>query len=432
MVAIILFAVMFLLMFLGVPIVFSIGAAGTAALIFGDVDIPLTLIVQRFFTGVDSFTLCCIPFFILCGQFMACGDLSKRLLRLAEVFVGHIRGGLALINVVFSMLFGGISGSSSADVAAEGPILMPLMREAGYDEGYTVALTATTATIGVIIPPSNMMIIYASVAGAVSIADMFLAGIIPGILLGIGFGITAYIIAVKRNYPKGERMTGDEKKTAILRGIPPLITFVIIIGGILFAVFTPTESAIIAAVYNFILSMFVYKTLHWKDLPKMLLETAYMTGAVLMLIGVSSIFSWLLAYTRVPDLIVGAIFSLTTAKYAVLLLMMLVFLLIGMVMDDAPACIIFVPMFAPVAYGFGMEPVQFGIFCVMCLAIGQYTPPVGAVLFLSCKIGKCPIEKAARALIPFAVSAVICCILVMLIPALTTLLPDLVKMLSGQ
>lgn len=376
MVAVVLFGVMFLLMFLGVPIVFSIGAAGTAALVFCDVSVPLTLIVQRFFTGVDSFTLCCIPFFILCGQFMACGDLSKRLLRLAEAFVGHIRGGLALINVVFSMFFGGISGSSSADVAAEGPILMPLMKQAGYDEGYTVALTATTATIGVIIPPSNMMIIYASVAGAVSIADMFL-------------------------------------------------------GGILLGVFTPTESAIIAAVYNFVLSMFIYKSVKWSDLPKMFLETAYMTGAVLMLIGVSSIFSWLLAYTKIPDLIVNAIFSLTSAKYVVLLLMLLVFLLIGMVMDDAPACIIFVPMFAPVAYGFGMDPVQFGVFCVMCLAIGQYTPPVGAVLFLSCKIGQCPIEKAARALIPFAASAVICCILVMLIPPLTTFLPELVKTISG-
>lgn len=431
MVAVVLFGVMFLLMFLGVPIVFSIGAAGTAALVFCDVSVPLTLVVQRFFTGVDSFTLCCIPFFILCGQFMACGDLSKRLLRLAEAFVGHIRGGLALINVVFSMFFGGISGSSSADVAAEGPILMPLMKQAGYDEGYTVALTATTATIGVIIPPSNMMIIYASVAGAVSIADMFLGGIIPGLLMGVGFGIAAYIIAVKRNYPKGEKMTGAAKREAIRQGLPPLVTFIIIIGGILLGVFTPTESAIIAAVYNFVLSMFVYKSVKWSDLPKMFLETAYMTGAVLMLIGVSSIFSWLLAYTKIPNLIVNAIFSLTSAKYVVLLLMLLVFLLIGMVMDDAPACIIFVPMFAPVAYGFGMDPVQFGVFCVMCLAIGQYTPPVGAVLFLSCKIGQCPIEKAARALIPFAASAVICCILVMLIPPLTTFLPELVKTISG-
>ena len=431
MVALILFGVMFLLMFLGVPIVFSIGAAGAAALIFGDVNVPMTLIVQRFFTGVDSFTLCCIPFFVLCGQFMACGDLSQRLLRLAAVFVGHIRGGLALVNVVQSMLFGGISGSSSADVASEGPILMPLMKKAGYDEDYTVALTATTATIGVIIPPSNMMIIYASVAGAVSISDMFLGGIIPGILTGTAMAVAAYIIAVKRNYPKEEKIVGKERWEAIYQGIPPLITFVIIIGGILFGVFTPTESAIIAALYNFILSKFVYKSLEWKDLPKMLLETAYMTGAVLMLIGVSSIFSWLLAYTKIPEILVSAIFSITTAKYPVLLLMMLIFLLIGMVMDDAPACIIFVPMFAPIAYGFGMEPVQFGVFCVMCLAIGQYTPPVGAVLFLSCKIGGCSIEKASKALIPFAASAAIVCILVMLFEPLTMFLPNLVKAMGA-
>ena len=210
-----------------------------------------------------------------------------------------------------------------------------------------------------------MMIIYASVAGAVSIADMFLGGIIPGLLMGVGFGIAAYIIAVKRNYPKGEKMTGAAKREAIRQGLPPLVTFIIIIGGILLGVFTPTESAIIAAVYNFVLSMFVYKSVKWSDLPKMFLETAYMTGAVLMLIGVSSIFSWLLAYTKIPDLIVNAIFSLTSAKYAVLLLMLLVFLLIGMVMDDAPACIIFVPMFAPVAYGLAMDPDQFGVFCVM-------------------------------------------------------------------
>lgn len=431
MVALILFGVMFLLMFFGVPIVFAIGAAGASALIFGDINVPMTLIVQRFFTGVDSFTLCCIPFFILCGQFMSCGDLSKRLLRLAAVFVGHIRGGLALINVVASMFFGGISGSSSADVASEGPILMPLMKEAGYDEGYTVALTATTATIGVIIPPSNMMIIYASVAGSISVADMFLGGIIPGILTGLAMAVAAYIIAVRRNYPKGERMSRKEAMQAILEGIPPMITFVIIIGGILFGVFTPTESAIIAALYNFILSKFIYKTMKWSDLPKMMLDTAYMTGAVLMLIGVSSIFSWLLAYTKIPEVLVKAIFSVTTAKYPVLFMMVAIFLLIGMVMDDAPACIIFVPMFAPIAYGFGMEPVQFGVFCVMCLAIGQYTPPVGAVLFLSCKIGGCSIEKASKALIPFAVSALVVCILVMLFEPLTMFLPNLVKSLGA-
>lgn len=427
MTALILFIVMLILMFLGVPIVFSIGAAGAAALLFGNVNLSLTLIVQRFFTGMDSFTLCCIPFFILTGQFMASGDLTKRLLRLSEVFVGRIRGGLALINVVTSMFFGGISGSSTADVASEGPILMPLMKEAGYDDGFTVAITATSATIGVIIPPSNMMIIYAMVAGSVSIADMFLGGIIPGILIGVALMVVSYIISRKKNYPRGEKMTPPEAGKALLRGIPPMITFVIIIGGILLGVFTPTESAIIAALYNFILTKFVYKSLQWKAIPKMLLETAYMTGAVLMLIGVSSIFSWLLAYTNIPELLVTNIFTITTSKYPVLLLMMLVFLLVGMVMDDAPACIIFVPMFLPLAMQFGMAPAHFGVFCIMCLAIGQYTPPVGAVLFLSCKIGKCSIEKATKALPPFLLANIAVCLLVMFFEPLTMAIPNFVR-----
>ena len=358
---------------------------------------------------------------------MASGDLTKRLLKLSEVFVGRIRGGLALINVVFSMFFGGISGSSTADVASEGPILMPLMHEAGYDDGFTVAVTATSATIGVIIPPSNMMIIYAMVAGSVSIADMFLGGIIPGIMIGVALMIVCFVIARKKNYPRGEKMTPHQAGQALLRGIPPMITFVIIIGGILFGVFTPTESAIVAALYNFILAKFIYKSLQWKVVPKILLETAYMTGAVLMLIGVSSIFSWLLAYANIPELIVANISVLTTSKYPVLMLMMFVFLLVGMVMDDAPACIIFVPMFLPLAMQLGMSPVHFGIFCVMCLAIGQYTPPVGAVLFLSCKIGKCSIEKATKSLIPFFIINIACCLLVMLFEPLTMAIPNLVR-----
>lgn len=428
MVAIILFVVMFALMFLGVPIVFSICAAGIAALVLGDVSVPLTLIVQRTFTGMDTFSLCCIPFFILTGQFMASGDLSKRLLRLSEVFVGRIPGGLAHVNVVFSMLFGGMSGSSSADVAAEGPILMPMMHQAGYDDGFAVAVTATTATIGVIIPPSNMMIIYAMVAGSISITDMFLGGIIPGILIGVTFMTVCFLAAKKHDYPRGEIMDWSQKKEALKKGFPPLITFVIIIFGTLLGIFTPTESAIVAAFYNFILSKFVYKSLKWKDLPKMFVNTAFMTAGVMMLIGVSSIFSWLLAYTKVPDLLVNAIFSITHSKYAVLGMMMLVFLLIGMVMDDAPACIIFVPMFLPIAMQLGVNPVQFGVWCVMCLAIGQYTPPVGAVLFLSCKIGKCSIEKATKALIPFFAADIICCVLVILFEPLTTALPALAKL----
>ena len=427
MVAIVLFAVMFILMFVGVPIVFSICAAGITALLFAEVNLPLTLIVQRAFTGMDAFTLCCIPFFILTGQFMASGDLSKRLLRMSEVFVGRIRGGLAHVNVLTSMFFGGMSGSSCADVASEGPILMPIMREAGYDDGFTVAVTATSATIGVIIPPSNCMIIYAMVAGSISIADMFLGGIIPGIIMGTAFMVVSYIVAKKRNYPKGEKMTWDQKKQALLQGIPPLFTFFIIIFGTLLGIFTPTESAIVAALYNFILSKFIYRTMKWRDLLPMLINTAYMTSAVLMLIGVSSIFSWLLAYTQIPTMLVDLIFSVTESKYLVLLLMMVVYLLIGMVMDDGPAMIILVPMFLPIAMQLGVNPVQFGVWTVMCLAIGQYTPPVGAVLFLSCKVGNCKIEKATKALIPFFISNIIVCLLVLFIEPLTTLMPQISK-----
>ena len=430
MVAIILFAVMFVLMLLGIPFVFAICAAGAAAIVAGDIQVPLTVVVQRAFAGMDSFALCCIPFFILTGQFMACGDLSKRLLRLAEVFVGRIPGGLAHVNVVFSMLFGGMSGSSSADIAAEGPILMPLMHEAGYDDGFTVAVTAATATIGVIIPPSNMMIIYAMVAGSISITDMFLGGILPGILIGFSFLVVCYLTAKIHHYPKGNVMSRREKFQAVQEGILPLITFFIIILGTLLGIFTPTEAAIVAALYNFILSKFVYRCMKWSDLPRMFINTGFMTAGVMMLIGVSSIFSWLLAYTKLPELLIEAIFSFTNAKYPILLLMMVVFLLIGMVMDDAPACIIFVPMFLPIAMQLGLNPIQFGVWCVMCLAIGQYTPPVGAVLFLSCKIGKCSIEKATKALIPFFAADIICCLLVLFLEPLTTWVPQIAKFFS--
>lgn len=427
MVALILFVTMFLLMFIGVPIVFAIGAAGAAALVVGDVSVPLTLIIQRVFTGSNTFALCCIPFFVLSGQFMASGNISRRLVRVAEVFVGRIPGGLGHVNVLTSMMFGGISGSSSADVASIGPILMPLMHEQGYDDGFTVAVTAASSTIGVIIPPSNMMIIYATVAVGTSISDMFLGGILPGIMIGIAQMIVVYIVARRRHYPRSESLSFKESIQAILQGIPPLITFVIIIGGVLSGIFTPTESGIISALYNFILAKFVYKTLKWNEIPKLFLNTVLMTSAVLLLIGMSSIFSWLLAYTHVPETLVNLMLSITTQKYPLLLMMMVVFLLIGCVMDDAPACIIFIPMFLPIAMAFGMNPAHFGVFSIMCLAIGQFTPPVGAILFLACKIGNCTIERAAKALVPFFLVMVLCCVIVLFFEPLVTWIPSLTR-----
>lgn len=422
-----LFISLFALIILGVPISFAMGLSSIITLVFGDINVPIAMVVHRIFVGMDSFPLMCIPFFIITGQFMGAGNISTKLIDMANVFVGRIRGGLAHVNIVASMLFGGVSGSSNADVTSIGSILIPTMKDAGYDDDFSVAITATSATIGIIIPPSNAMIIYATLVSGVSIADMFIAGIIPGILVGLALMIVAYYISEKRKYPKGEKVSFKDKMKAVKNGIIPLFTFVIILGGILGGIFTPTESAVIAALYSFFLAVFVYHTVKWKDIGKILKDSAILTATVLLLIGVSSIFGWILAYAHIPEQIAKLIFSITTNKTLLLLLIFLSLIVVGTFMDLTPALIIFVPIFLPIVTQLGMGPIQFGLFMIISLAVGLYTPPVGTVLFTTCAIAHMEMEKTIKAISPFMVAEMSVAILVAFIPSLTLFLPALLN-----
>ncbi len=422
---VILFVSMLALIALGVPISFSVALSTIFTIVTGGTNIPLTLVVQKMFNGINSFPIMCIPFFMVAGEFMSAGDISNKLINLANVFVGKLTGGLAHVNILASMFFGGVSGSATADASSLGAILIPTMEKAGYDKDFSVAVTATSATIGIIIPPSNVMIVYATVAGSVSISGLFLAGIVPGIMVGLGLMIVAYIISKKRGYNTDTSMTLKDVPKALLEGILPMITFIIILGGILGGIFTPTESAVVAAFYSFILSVFIYKTVKFSQIKKILFKSALTTSVVLLLIGVSTIFGWMLAYGKIPVIIAETIFAITDTKWIILLIMFFVFLVVGTFMDATPAVIIFAPIFLPITQQLGMDPIQFGLILVVCFAIGNYTPPVGAVLFVTCGIGKISIDKAFRAIIPFMLSAIVVALLVIYVPAITMTIPRL-------
>lgn len=425
--ALVLFLSLAILVVIGVPVAFAIGLASVITLVGCVPGLSLTMVAQRCFAGINSFPLMCVPFFIIAGEFMARGNISTKLINFANVFVGRITGGFAHVNVLTSMLFGGVSGSAQADVASTGPVMIPTMVKAGYDRDFSTAITATSATIGMIIPPSNAMIIYSTVATSVSVSAMFIAGIIPGILVGIAQMIVAYIISKKRQYPKSEKLSLREKLSFIVQGFPPLMTFVIVMGGILGGIFTPTESAVIAAFYNFFLAVFGYRTVSLKEVPGMLYHAALTTGVALFLISTSSIFGWLLAYGDIPQQIANILLSLTQNKYLIYLFIFLVLLLVGTVMDMTPALIIFVPIFLPIVQSLGMSSIQFGLIIISTLCIGLFTPPVGTVLFLSCNIGKESIERVSRAMVPFMFSMIAVVLLMVFIPGLTTYLPSILK-----
>jgi tripartite ATP-independent transporter DctM subunit len=422
----VLFFSLALLVVAGVPVAYSIGLSSLLTLLICIPGLSLTVVAQRCFAGINSFPLMCVPFFIIAGEFMSKGNISTKLINFANVFVGRITGGLAHVNILTSMLFGGVSGSAQADVASTGPVMIPTMVKSGYSRDFSTAITATSATIGMIIPPSNAMIIYSTVASSVSVSAMFIAGIIPGIMVGLGQMVVAYFISKKRNYPKSPKLSGKQKLTFIVQGFPPLMTFVIIMGGILGGIFTPTESAVIAAFYNFFLSVFGYKTVSVKDVPKMLYDAALTTGVALFLISTSSIFGWILAYGNIPQHIAEALLALTSNKILIYLLIFVTLLLVGTVMDMTPALIIFVPIFLPVVQLLGMDAIQFGLMIIMTLCIGLFTPPVGTVLFLACNIGQETIEKVSKAMIPFMFSMITIVLLVIFFPAITLYLPSVI------
>ncbi|MEX2414629.1 MAG: TRAP transporter large permease [Paenibacillaceae bacterium] len=390
-------------------------------------DIPLAVIGQRMVQGMNSYTLLAIPFFILAGQIMSEGGLAVRLINLAQLTVGAIRGGLAMVNCVACMLFGNISGSAAADVSSIGSIMIPMMKKKGYDADYTVAVTTSAAIQGVVMPPSHNMILYAVAAGGVSISSLFLAGIVPCLILLTGLMLTSYIIARKRKYAKGEPVVLKDIPRIIKDGFLSMMTGVIILGGIFSGWFTATESGALACVYAFILTFFVYRDIPLSHVKIIFLKTFRTVAMVLFLIATSNAFAWVLTYLKIPILITEALLGFSDNVFVILLIINILLLVLGAPLDMAPLILIMTPILYPVVTALGMDPVHFGVILILNLGIGLITPPVGTVLFVGCAIGKVSIGKASKALTPFFLVMVAVLLLLTYVPAITMWLPNLIN-----
>ncbi len=393
-----------LFLVIGIPIAFVLGLTPLMALLYQG-ETPLALAAQQIFTAIDNPVLMAIPFFILAGNIMSVGGLTQRLVTFCKVLVGPIRGGLAYINVVISMIFAGITGAAVADTSAIGSILIPAMEREGYDAQFSSAVTATSSTIGPVIPPSIPFIIY-GVLGEVSIASLFLAGFIPGVLLGLfQMGVVAYY-ARKKNYPKGSMPSLKEILRAIFDATLVLMMPVIILGGILSGVFTPTESACIAVFYAFAISFLVYRDIRLSDLPRIIIDTGATSALVMLVIGTASIFSWVLASEEIPQSISATILQITRNRVLILLFVNVILLLVGTFMETMASLIILTPVLLPLMIQIGVDPLHFGVILVLNLVIGLTTPPVGVCLFIACGIGKISLERISRAILPFILASI--------------------------
>ena len=422
---ILLLGLFIILMIIRVPITFSLIFSSIATALY--LKIPLMAVVQQMVQGVRSFSLLAIPFFIIAGEMMGQGGISRRLIQFSNLLVGRIRGGLAQVNCLASMFFGGISGSAVADVSSIGTILIPMMKEKGYDDDFSVGITVTSACQGVIIPPSHNMIIYSLAAGGVSVGRLFLGGFIPGVLLGLGLMIVSYIFAIKRNYPKERKYTLKEALQISKDAILGLLTAIIIIGGVISGIFTATESAAIAVVYAFIITFFVYREIPLKVFPRILYNSLKTLAMVMALIAAASAFGWLMAYLRIPAKATEALLSITHNKVLLLLLINVLLLLLGMIMDMAPLILITTPILYPVVVtSLGISPVHFGIMLILNLAIGLTTPPVGSALFVGCAIGKIRIEQVAKTMLPMWLVMFTVLMLITFVPEITMWIPDMI------
>ncbi|MCI9162191.1 MAG: TRAP transporter large permease [Lachnospiraceae bacterium] len=406
------------------PITFSMIIATAFTLLY--IDVPVMTMVQQMSKQLNSFSLLAIPFFILMGEIMAAGGISSRLLAFANICVGQITGGLAHVNVLASMLFGGISGSAIADVSSLGTLEIPMMEEAGYDKDFSIAVTVASSCQGLIIPPSHNMVLYSMVAGGVSVGSLFCAGYVPGILLGIALMVMCYLISKKRNYPKGKRIGLREALRVTKDTFFAMLAMVIIIGGVSAGFFTATESAAVACIYCSLVGFFVYKELKLEDIPVVLGNTVKTLAMVYALIAAAGAFGWVMAYLNVPTLATNMLLSISDNKVVVLLLINLILLVLGCVMDLAPLVLIMAPILLPVVTKFGMDPIQFGVMMMLNLGIGLCTPPVGTALFAGCAIGNMKIEKVSRAMLPLYLPMLVTLLLVTFVPALTMTLPNLI------
>ena len=412
----------FTLMILKIPIAFSLGISSVATAYY--LGIPVAMMAQALVRGINSFSLLSIPFFILAGEIMGQGGISTQLIKFADVLVGRVRGGLAMVNVLDSTFFGGISGSAVADISSLGSIMIPMMREKGYDNDYSVAITVATSAQAVLIPPSHNMIIYSLAAGGVSVGKLFLGGLVPGLTLSLALLIYTYIVAVKRDYPAENPVPFKEALIIIKDAFLGVVTALIILVGVTTGIFTATESAAIAVVYAFIITFFVYKV-PIKVFKNVLVDSLNTLAVVIALIASSNAFGWVLPYLKVPALATEFLLSLSSNKYVILLILNVLLLLLGMIMDMAPLILIVTPILLPVVTAVGVNPIHFGVIMMLNLAIGLMTPPVGSALFVGCAIGDIRVEELTKALIPFYVVMIVVLLLVTYIPAITMFLPNL-------
>jgi len=419
---IILFSVFLGLLLVGMPIAFALGLASLSYLLLE--GISLTIVPQRMYAGIDTFVLLCIPGFVLAGNLMNVGNITEHIVRFANALLGHIRGGLGLANVGGSMIFGGISGTAVADSASIGSVMIPGMARSGYDKPFAAAVTAASSTIGPIIPPSVPMIIAGSLSG-ISVGRMFLAGAVPGLLMGLAMMITVYILAVRRGYPKEERVPFLQLLREARTAFWALLMTVIILYGIIGGFFTPTEASIVASLYALVVGMYVYKGLTWKKLPAILSDTVLTSSALLLMVGLANLFGWILTSEQIPQMIASLILSISENPLIVLLILNLILLFVGAFMETIAALIILFPALVGVATGVGVDPVHFAVIAVLNLMIGLTTPPVGVCLFVVAGIGKLPMLTVARAIVPFLLCNLAVLMLVTYVPAISLWLPNL-------
>ena len=422
---VILFAVFGILLFLSCPISVSIVIASIVTAVSSLSWDQITFItMQKMNSGVESFSLLAIPLFILAGNIMNNGGIARRLVNFAKLFVGWIPGSLAQANIVGNMLFGALSGSSVAAASAMGGCIYPIQKDEGYDPAFATAVNIASAPTGLLIPPTSAFIVYSTVAGGVSISTLFMAGYIPGILMGVGSMVVAFIYAKKHKYPVSGRTPMKEAVKVTLEAIPSLLLIVIVIGGILGGVFTATEGSAIAVVYSLLLS-FIYRSIKVKDLPKILLASVKTTAVVEFLVCVSAIMSWVMSFAKIPQMISDAMLGISNSPIIILLIMNVILLLVGTFMDPTPAVLIFTPIFLPIVQSFGMHPVHFGLMMVMNLCVGTLTPPVGAILFAGCRIANVKIQQVIKPLLPYFGVVVVALLFVTFVPFLSMIIPNL-------
>ena len=430
--AILLVIVFFLMLAFSVPVSYSIIVAALVAIVaFLSPGFGAFVSAQRMVSGIDSFSLIAVPFFILAGLLMSSGGIAKRLINLAMLVLGKVPGSLALTNIAGNAMFGSLSGSGIAAATAIGGVMLPLEKEQGYDVGFSAAVNIATAPVGQLIPPTTAFIVFSAASGGASVAALFMAGWIPGLLWAALCMVVAFIYGRKHGYViKRDKLTVKIVLRTIWEAIPSLFLIVIIIGGILSGYFTPTEASAVAVAYAFILSVCVYRTIKLSEIPKIFVDTAIMTTIVMLIIGASSVLSFVMSFTGLPEAISALVLGISDNKIVILLILNIFLLFVGTFMDMAPALLIFTPIFMPIVSSFGMDPIHFGVMMVMNLSVGTITPPVGNVLFVGCSVAKLQVEDVMKRLIPLYAAIFVGLMLVTYIPALSTWLPTVLGLLE--